>query len=152
MTPSQVVADPHGEEARLRRLEPRGPVASILRFLAHKRVAVIDYPDGRLSIKYEGRDLPYKIFDKLQKVDQAAIVENKRLKFWPTSLNGKRRSNRKRDPRRSRAAVGKPSGISSSRYELVVPIAPSICGSTGRLAPCTSVSNSSGAYASQRKW
>jgi winged helix-turn helix protein len=47
--------------------------------LARKRVTVIDYPDGRLSIQYEGRDLPYRTFDKLQKVDQAAIVENKRL-------------------------------------------------------------------------
>jgi hypothetical protein len=40
---------------------------------------VLDYPDGRLSIQYEGRDLPYKTFDKLKKVNQAAIVENKRL-------------------------------------------------------------------------
>jgi len=40
---------------------------------------VIDYPDGRLSIQYEGRELPYKMFDKLPKVNQAAIVENKRL-------------------------------------------------------------------------
>jgi hypothetical protein len=47
--------------------------------LARKRVTVLDYPDGRLSIQYEGRELPYRTFDKLQKVDQAAIVENKRL-------------------------------------------------------------------------
>jgi hypothetical protein len=47
--------------------------------LARKRVTVIDYPDGRLSIQYEDRDLPYKMFDKLQKVNQAAIVANKRL-------------------------------------------------------------------------
>jgi hypothetical protein len=47
--------------------------------LARKRVTVLDYPDGRLAIQYEGRDLPYKAFDKLQKVNQAAIVENKRL-------------------------------------------------------------------------
>jgi hypothetical protein len=51
----------------------------ITRTLARKRVTVIDYPDGRLAIQDEGRDLPYRIFDKLQKVDQAAIVENKRL-------------------------------------------------------------------------
>ena len=47
--------------------------------LARQRVTVIDYPDGRFAIRYEGRDLPYRIFDKLQKVDQAEIVENKRL-------------------------------------------------------------------------
>jgi hypothetical protein len=51
----------------------------VTRPLARKRVTVIDYPDGRLAIRHEGRDLPYRIFDKLQKVDQAAIVENKRL-------------------------------------------------------------------------
>jgi hypothetical protein len=47
--------------------------------LARKRVTVQDYPDGRIAIRYEGRDLPYRIFDKLQKVDQGVIVENKRL-------------------------------------------------------------------------
>lgn len=47
--------------------------------LARKRVTVFDYPDGRVVIRHEGRDLPYRTFDKLQKVDQAAVVENKRL-------------------------------------------------------------------------
>ena len=44
-----------------------------------KRVTVVDYPDGRLSIRYKGVELAYRTFDKLQQVDQAAIVENKRL-------------------------------------------------------------------------
>ena len=56
-------------------LEPN----DLTRPLARQRVTVYDYPDGRVAIRYEGRDLPYKVFDKLQKVDQAAIVENKRL-------------------------------------------------------------------------
>jgi transposase InsO family protein len=47
--------------------------------LARQRVTVIDYPDGRLAIKHKGRDLPYRVFDKRQRVNQAAIVENKRL-------------------------------------------------------------------------
>lgn len=51
----------------------------VTRPLARKRVTVYDYPDGRVVIRHEGRDLPYRTFDKLQKVDQAAIVENKRL-------------------------------------------------------------------------
>lgn len=42
-------------------------------------MTVVDYPDGALAIKHRGISLPYRIFDKLQKVDQAAIVENKRL-------------------------------------------------------------------------
>jgi len=56
-------------------LEPTG----IARSLARKRVTVIDYPDGRLAIRYNGVDLPYRTFDKRSQVNQAAIVENKRL-------------------------------------------------------------------------
>jgi hypothetical protein len=56
-------------------LEPSG----IARSLARKRVTVIDYPDGRLAIRYNGVDLPYRTFDKRPQVNQAAIVENKRL-------------------------------------------------------------------------
>ena len=56
-------------------LEPN----EITRSLARKRVMVIDYPDGRLAIRHNGVDLPYRAFDKRQQVNQAAIVENKRL-------------------------------------------------------------------------
>jgi hypothetical protein len=44
-----------------------------------KRVTVLDYPDGRLSIRYKGVELAYRTFDKLRQVSQAEIVENKRL-------------------------------------------------------------------------
>jgi hypothetical protein len=44
-----------------------------------KRVTVVDYPDGRLSIRYKGVGLAYRTFDELRHVPQAAIVENKRL-------------------------------------------------------------------------
>ena len=44
-----------------------------------KRVTVVDYPDGRLSIRYNGVDLAYRTFDKIQQVDQEAIADNKRL-------------------------------------------------------------------------
>jgi Winged helix-turn helix len=47
--------------------------------LARQRVTIVDYPDGRVAIHHKGRDLPYRTFDRLQKVEQAAIVENKRL-------------------------------------------------------------------------
>ncbi len=56
-------------------LEPN----EITRPLARQRVTIFDYPDGRFVIKHQGRELPYRIFDKVQQVDQAAIVENKRL-------------------------------------------------------------------------
>jgi hypothetical protein len=46
-------------------LEPTG----IARSLARKRVTVIDYPDGRLAIRYDGIDLSYRTFDKRQQVN-----------------------------------------------------------------------------------
>lgn len=56
-------------------LEPN----EVTRPLARKRVTVFDYPDGRLAIKHNGRELPYRTFDRRQQVNQAAVVENKRL-------------------------------------------------------------------------
>ena len=44
-----------------------------------KRLTVVDYPDGRLAIRYRGVELAYRTFDKLRQVTQAAIVENKQL-------------------------------------------------------------------------
>jgi hypothetical protein len=55
------------------------PRHEITRPLARQRVMVIDYPDGRVALLHQGVDLPYRTFDRLQKVNQAAIVENKRL-------------------------------------------------------------------------
>jgi hypothetical protein len=56
-------------------LEPN----EITRELRRKRVTVVDYPDGRLAIRFRGLDLPYTTFDKLRQVSQATIVENKHL-------------------------------------------------------------------------
>ena len=36
-----------------------------------KRVTVVDYPDGRLSIRYKGVALAYRTFDELRHVPQA---------------------------------------------------------------------------------
>ena len=44
-----------------------------------KRVTVVNYPDGRLAIRYRGVELAYRTFDKIRQVSQAAIVENKQL-------------------------------------------------------------------------
>ncbi len=56
-------------------LEP----TEISRPLAGKRVDVCEYPDGRLDIRHEEHVLPYRVFDKIRQVNQAAIVENKHL-------------------------------------------------------------------------
>ncbi len=47
--------------------------------VAGKHVMVCDYPDGRLKIRFEGRELPYKEFDRLSQIHQGDIVNNKRL-------------------------------------------------------------------------
>ena len=77
--------------------------------LARQRVTVIDYPDGRFAIRHEGRDLLYRVFDKLQKVDQAAIVENKRLgavlSYIATRQQENEESRSKRAPRRQGQAA-----------------------------------------------
>ena len=49
------------------------------RGLARRRVTVVHYPDGRFAIRHRGLDLPFRVFDKLRRVEQAAIVENERL-------------------------------------------------------------------------
>jgi hypothetical protein len=51
-------------------LEP----SEITKPLARQRVMVIDYPDGRVAIRLNGVDLPYRTFDRLQKVNQAALL------------------------------------------------------------------------------
>jgi hypothetical protein len=56
-------------------LEPSEPAKAAI----GKRVTVIDYPDGRLAIRYRGVELAYRTFDKIRQVSQAAIVENKHL-------------------------------------------------------------------------
>ncbi|WP_143698096.1 ISNCY family transposase [Vibrio sp. qd031] len=47
--------------------------------LAREVVKVLDCPDGRIAIQYGERKLTFKIFDKLEDVDQTQIVDNKRL-------------------------------------------------------------------------
>ena len=47
--------------------------------LIHARVDVLDYPDGQLDVKYQGRSLPFRVFNKAQRVTQGDIVANKRI-------------------------------------------------------------------------
>ena len=51
----------------------------ISRPLAGKRVYICEYPDGRREIRSGGDILPYRVFDKIRQVNQAAILENKHL-------------------------------------------------------------------------
>ena len=56
-------------------LEPTELAKGLLR----NRVRVHDYPDGTVAIKYQGVDLPYRVFDKVRHVEPADIASNKRL-------------------------------------------------------------------------
>ena len=47
--------------------------------LGGQYVELYDFPDGRLEVRSKGRVLPYRVFDKDQRVSHTAIVENKRL-------------------------------------------------------------------------
>ena len=50
-------------------LEPT-PVAQ---GLARKKVDVCEYPDGRLEIQHEGEVLPYRVFDKMRRVEVLVV-------------------------------------------------------------------------------
>jgi hypothetical protein len=47
--------------------------------LAGQHVDIHAFADGRLDVRWKGVSLPYRVFDKDQRVDPAAIVENKQL-------------------------------------------------------------------------
>ncbi|WHO75658.1 ISNCY family transposase [Rhizobium sp. BT03] len=53
--------------------------SDVTRGLAGRYVETYAYADGRLDVRWKGHSLPYKTFDKDQRVTHAAITENKRL-------------------------------------------------------------------------
>lgn len=71
------------------------------RSLARNKVTVFEYFDGAIKIKCNNRELPYRIFDKIKKVDQGEIVSNKRL---GTVLNFIKEKQDKNDEKRSTGA------------------------------------------------
>jgi hypothetical protein len=52
---------------------------SLARGLVRKKVEVVNYPDGRFAVQFNGAVLGFKVFDKIQTVPPGAIVDNKRL-------------------------------------------------------------------------
>jgi Winged helix-turn helix len=51
----------------------------LARRLVRKKVDVVNYPDGRFAVQFEGMPLSFRVFDKIQTVQPGAIVDNKRL-------------------------------------------------------------------------
>lgn len=53
--------------------------SEVTRGLAGRYVETYAYADGRFDVRWKGHSLPYRVFDKDQRVTHAAITENKRL-------------------------------------------------------------------------
>src|ERR1700739_4939806 len=51
----------------------------LARGLAGRKVEVVNYPDGRFAVQFNGATLGFKLFDKIQTVQPGAIVDDKRL-------------------------------------------------------------------------
>jgi hypothetical protein len=51
----------------------------VTRGLVGRYVETYAFADGRLDVRWKGHSLPYRVFDKDQRVTHAAITENKRL-------------------------------------------------------------------------
>ncbi|GEK16189.1 hypothetical protein AFI02nite_42250 [Aliivibrio fischeri] len=47
--------------------------------LVHENLHILEHLNGHISVRYGYRSLKLKIFDKLEKVSQGQIVDNKRL-------------------------------------------------------------------------
>ncbi len=84
----------------------------LARTLARKRVHVCEFPDGRIEVRHGDVVLPYRVYDKMQPVNQAEIVENKRLGaalVMAQAMQAARPHHRKRnnsEPVRSSTSVG----------------------------------------------
>lgn len=85
-------------------LEPN----ELTRGLAGTYVDIYEFPDGRLEIRARGVSLPYRMFDKEQRVTHAAITENKRLGDVLAFI----RTQQEQDPPKARRA-----GKQRTRYE-----------------------------------
>jgi len=60
--------------------------------LVGQYVEVYDYPDRPMEVRWKGFSLPYRIFDKDQRVSPAAVVENKRLRHALSVVKAKQDS------------------------------------------------------------
>jgi hypothetical protein len=54
-------------------LEPSEPAKAAVR----KRVSASDYPDGRLSIRYNGVEMAYRTFDHVRRIGWTTSLPNR---------------------------------------------------------------------------
>jgi hypothetical protein len=100
------------------------------RGLVRKKVDVVNYPDGRFAVQFDGTPLPFQVFDKIQTVEAGAIVENKRLGAVLALVKEQQAAfaphKRRYDPRRQRPpnnleAPGLPTKGRPSRRDAAAP-------------------------------
>jgi hypothetical protein len=89
-------------------LEPN----DVSRGLVRKQVIIHEYPDGRVQVRHDGIALPYRVFDKLRRVNQAAIVDNKHLGQTLAAI---------RDVQAKRGPGGATSRSAQERHMFIVP-------------------------------
>ena len=57
----------------------------LARGLVRKKVEVVNYPDGRFAVQFNGATLGFKVFDKIQTVQPGAIARS----FCPYRAGGR---------------------------------------------------------------
>jgi transposase len=86
--------------------------------LAGQYVETYEFPDGRLEVRWKGVALAYRMFDKNQRVTQAAIVENKRLSealAWVKARQDELRPERPKTTSEAGGYVPRPQGRREGR-------------------------------------
>jgi hypothetical protein len=100
------------------------------RGLVRKKVDLVNYPDGRFAVQFEGTPLSFRVFDKIQTVQPGTIVENKRLSAALALVKQQQAAyaphQRRQDPARRRPpnnleAPGLPSSGRVTRGAIVAP-------------------------------
>jgi transposase len=89
-------------------LEPN----EVTRKVAGQQVRIFDYPDGRLAIRHQGLDLPYRVFDQVRQVEQGTVVEHQRLDAVLASI----REEQLRHPERQRRSGPRRRGQANSLF------------------------------------
>ena len=105
--------------------------------LVHGEVGVVNYPDGQFAVQFNGRTLPFRMFDKIQTVQPGTIVDNKRLsavlamvKVRQAGYEPKRQRGHvaRQRPPNNLEAPGLPSKGQASRADLAGPSHPTASG------------------------
>ena len=84
---------------------------SLARGLARKKVEVVNYPDGRFAVQFNGATLGFKVFDKIQTVQPGAILDNKRLSAVLEQVKAQQAAYPARQPRGHVARQRPPNNI-----------------------------------------